>query len=152
MYEIDNDTGEVITPFVRTPYNYNAKKVSTKTGLECKDPTKAQQQFKDEVNINTIVHNFGVTGERPPVMQYPEPQEFIEATDFQTSMNVVVKARESFQTLTSKQRARFNNDPQRFMEFIHNAENQDEAIKLGLATDNRPKNPPEPQGGEQDTK
>jgi phage internal scaffolding protein len=152
MYEIDNDTGEVITPFIRTPYNYNAKQISKKTGLECKDPTKAQQQFKDEVNINTIVHNFGVTGERPPVMQYPEPQEFIEATDFQTSMNVVVKARESFQTLTSKQRARFNNDPQRFMEFIHNAENQDEAIKLGLATDNRPKEPPKPLGETSDTK
>ena len=49
-------------------------------------------------------------------------------------MNVLVEARESFMTLNAKARARFNNDPQQFMEFIHDGENAAEAIKLGLAT------------------
>lgn len=49
-------------------------------------------------------------------------------------MNVLRQAQESFMQLNAKARARFQNDPQQFMEFMHNAENQEEAIRLGLAT------------------
>ena len=36
--------------------------------------------------------------------------------------------------LPAKARARFQNDPQQFMEFMNDEENIAEAIKLGLAT------------------
>lgn len=130
---IDKDTGEISTVFMRTPYNYNTDKVSDETGLSCPEETKTQQQFKEESDINTIVERFGISGEMPPTMNFPEPEEFIETMDFQTSMNVIVKARESFMEMPAKQRARFQNDPQKFMEFMHNEENIDEIIKMGLA-------------------
>ena len=50
------------TVFVRNPYNYDMDKVSNETGLECKDPSLAQQHMKDECDINTIVEQFRVTG------------------------------------------------------------------------------------------
>lgn len=135
---INPETGEIGAPFLRTPYNYDTDRESLATALNCEDESRAQQQFKDEVDINTIVDRFGVTGESPPAMQFPTEQDFTEAFDFQTSMNVIVKAREEFMTMPAKTRARFQNDPQTFMEFIHNPENVDEAIKLGLAVKRPP--------------
>lgn len=131
MRYIDKETGE-IKMFIRTPYNYDTDAVSESTGLTCNDESKTQQQFKDEVDINTIVERFNASGEGPPTMQFPQQEEFMDAFDFQTSMNVLVKGREAFMELPAKARARFQNDPQQFMEFIHNPENQDEALKLKL--------------------
>lgn len=128
---MNKDTGEVV--FCRTPYNYDTDAESWQTGTNCGTETKTQRQFKDEVNINTIVERFNATGERPPQTAFPTEQEFSEAFDFQQSMNVIIKAKESFMELPAKARARFNNDPQKFMEFIHDKENEHEAVKLGLA-------------------
>ena len=50
-------------PFLRTPYNYDVDKVSDETGLSCPEVTLAQQNFKDETDINYIVRQFGITGE-----------------------------------------------------------------------------------------
>ena len=140
---IDLETGEVITPFIRTPYNYNTDEVSQNTGLDCGPESKTQQQFKDEVDINTIVERFTRSGTMPEPMTFPQEQEFEDAFDFQSAMNVTVKARESFMTLPAKVRARFQNNPQEFMQFIHNEENFDEAIKMGIAT-KRPEEPKPP--------
>jgi len=130
---IDSETGEVITPFIRTPYNYDTNQVSDATGTDTGTDSKTQQQFKDEVDINTIVERFGVTGEMPPPINFPQTQEFEETFDFQTSMNVIRQAQESFMTLPAKARARFDNNPQKFMEFMNEEDNAAEAVKLGLA-------------------
>lgn len=130
---IDKETGEVITPFIRTPYNYDTNQVSDATGTDTGTDSKTQQQFKDEVDINTIVERFGVTGEMPPPINFPQVQEFEETFDFQTSMNVIRQAQESFMTLPAKARARFDNNPQKFMEFMNEEDNAAEAVKLGLA-------------------
>lgn len=128
---MNKDTGEVV--FCRTPYNYDTDRVSDETGTDCGTVTKTQRQFKDETDINTIVERFGVTKELPPMQNFPSEQDFTQAFDFQTSMNLIVAARESFMELPAKARARFDNNPQRFMDFIHDEDNAAEAVKLGLA-------------------
>ena len=128
---ITTQTGEII--IMRTPYNYDTDEVSKETGLDCGTVSKTQQQFKDEVDINTIVERFGKAGQMPEKMNFPTAQEFEETFDFQTALNKTIEARESFMTMPAKARARFNNDPQKFMEFIHDPENAQEAVKLGLA-------------------
>lgn len=140
MY-IDKETGE-ITMFLRTPYNYNTDNVSRETGTTCEVETKTQQQFKDETDINTIVDKFMRSGEPPPTINWPEQTEFMETFDYQTAMNATVQARESFMELPAKTRARFQNDPQQFLEFMYDGNNQEEAIKMGLATRKPP--PTEP--------
>lgn len=137
---IDQETGEIIGIFCRTPYNYDTDAESNRTGLRCERPGKTQQQFADEADINNIVERFLKSGELPQTTPFPQSDEFQETFDFQTSMNVIVQAERSFMELPAKTRARFQNDPQQFMEFMHNPENIDEMVKLNLAT-TRPKTP-----------
>lgn len=96
------------------------------------DPGKTQQHFKDEVDINTIVERFGLTGELPQVVQVPQYADYEGIFDFQTAMNAVRHAQEGFMELPAKLRARFDNDPQKLLTFLGDEENREEAIKLGL--------------------
>jgi len=139
---IDKLTGEI--KMQRTPYNYDADEVSQATGLACKKPSKTQQQFRDETDINTIVERFGVSGKMPENVNFPTEQDFTETFDFQTAMNKIIEAKQSFMTLPAKARARFDNDPQKFMTFIHDPENVQEAVKMGLALKREPDKKVEP--------
>lgn len=134
MFNVDSDgviqTGSV---FLRTPYNYNTDQASNETGLKCEGPGKTQQNFKEECDINTIVDRFLTAGEIPQSTPFPQQDEFLETFDFQSSMNVLRKAEESFMQLNAKVRARFNNNPQQFMEFMHDPANAEEMVKLKLA-------------------
>lgn len=118
--------------FLRTPYNYDRNKASDEHGLKCKDPTLAQQQFAEECDINTIVDRFHLSGEMPQVLDLPVYGDFTGIFDYQSAMNQIVAARETFMSLPAKLRARFHNDPQEFVAFCSDDENTDEARKLGL--------------------
>ena len=122
------------TTFIRSPYNYDMNKAGDESGLECKDQTLAQQHFKDECDINTIVDRFGLTGEIPVIEHLPQSQDFEGIFDYQTAMNAIVAAQRTFDSLPAKLRARFQNSPAEFVAFCDDTENLDEAIKLGLAS------------------
>lgn len=118
--------------FIRSPYNYDGDIVSFQTGLDCSEaPTRAQQHFRDECDINTLVKQFARTGV-PPAPSAPPMAIFEEAFDFQTAMQAVVDARVAFDALPSDLRYRFHNDPGAFLAFVHDDANRDEALKLGL--------------------
>lgn len=130
---IDKETGEIIAPMVRTPYNYDGDAVSRETGLACADPTRAQQQFKDDSDINTIVKRFGLTGQLPDNVRTPVEGDFTSVSDYHTAMNVVRRSQEAFMEMPADVRARFSNDPGKFMAFVNDKNNLDEARKLGIA-------------------
>lgn len=119
-------------PFLRTPYNYDRDVASNDSGLECLDPTMAQQQFREECDINTIMERFGRTGELVAPIRMPQYGDFDGVNDYHSAMNAIVEAQTSFDALPAKIRARFGNDPAEFIEFAMNDENRDEAIRLGL--------------------
>lgn len=125
-------------PFVRSAYNYDADLVSEETGLECKDPSMAQQNEKEEADINTIVRRFGLTGEMPQGFRIPQYGDFSEITDYQTALNAVKQANEAFLQLPAALRSRFHNDPEEFVEFCMDEKNYDEAVKLGLVVEKEP--------------
>lgn len=106
---------------------------SEKTGLSCLDPSLTQQQFKEESDINTIVGRFLKTGVLPTPNTFPQYVDFEGVFDYQSAMNLVRAADESFMRMDAKLRSRFNNSPQEFLEFFANPSNVDEAIRLGLA-------------------
>lgn len=118
--------------FVRTPYNYDMNKASDEAGLGQFEPTRTQQHFKEECDINTIVRRFGVTGELPIGTRAPRYGDFTGVNDFQTAMNAVARANEAFDALPATWRKRFDHDPQKFLEFCENTENREEAVRLGL--------------------
>lgn len=117
---------------VKTPYNYDGDVESFRTGLDCSDaPTRAQQHFRDETDINVLVARFARTGvpDAPPVAP---PVDFDDVFDFQSAMQRIIDARAAFGALPAKVRARFSNDPGQFLAFVGEDSNRDEAIALGL--------------------
>ena len=103
--------------FLRSSFNYDRDAVSNETALECLDESKAIQSAEEESNINTIVRRFGISGELPNQVAMPQSGDFTNIPDFHTAMNLVRQAQEEFVRIPADVRARFNNDPGRFMEF-----------------------------------
>jgi len=118
--------------FVRNPYNYDMALVSQETGLECKDPSLAQQHMKDECDINVIVERFGVTGSIPTTPIEPSYGDFSGVSDYHTALNKIKAADEAFMALPAKIRAKFDHDPNALLNYLQNEENRDEAIQIGL--------------------
>ena len=119
-------------PFVRSPYNYDTDQASAESGLLCEDLSLAQQQFRDECDINMIVRRFGVTGELPTTAAMPSYGDFSGITDYREALDAVRAAEASFMALPARTRARFENDPQQLLEFLAVDANRPEAVELGL--------------------
>lgn len=108
--------------------------VDDPAGLDCSVlPSRALQEFAKEVDINTIAERYRLTGELPENVPMLQQGDFAEGvTDFQTAMNLIVAARESFGAMPAEVRARFDNDAQKFLDFTSDPANFDVAAKLGL--------------------
>lgn len=119
-------------PLIRTPYNYNTDEASMASALSCPEPTLTQQHYKDEVDINTIVKNFGLTGELPQNIRMPVYGDFSQVVDYHTAHNAMRHAEEAFMALPAKVRERFQHNPQKFVEFCSDDANAAEARALGL--------------------
>lgn len=139
---IDAD-GVVHAVILRSRFNYDRDAASLSSGLECLDESKAQQNFKDECDINTIVRRFGLTGQLPENVRTPRYEDYSEVFDFQSAMNSVRAAGEGFMELPAHIRAKFANDPQQFLEFCADDKNYDQAVELGLVK-RRPEAPATP--------
>lgn len=129
--------------FIRQPYNYDVKAASDAVAFESVNPTLAQQQFKDEADINRLVDRFLRTGEIPPVDGRAIYGNFLDIPlSYQDCLEAVCRAQEVFDELPSKLRQRFNNDPAELLSFLQDPKNLDEAVKLGLLE--KPAPEPEP--------
>jgi phage internal scaffolding protein len=120
-------------PFLRSAYNYDTMQASDDAGVSFPDASLTQQQFKEEADINTIVNRFLKTGVLPTPNTFPQYVDFEGVFDYQSAMNLVRAADESFMRMDAKVRSRFNNSPQEFLEFFADPANIEEATRLGLA-------------------
>lgn len=119
--------------FIRAPYNYDVDAASDEASLGDMGPTLTKQSFAEEVDINTIVKRFNLTGQLPEDVRMPTYADFEGIFTFQDAMDAIVSARESFDAMPAAVRLRFNNDPARFVDFCSDPSNLEEARKLGLA-------------------
>lgn len=129
-------------------YDWTGEVLDPKTGELVKEESMTKQSFKDECDVNNILRQYSpvalaqLMSERAAQGQFADlPSGF----EFQDALNLVVEGRQAFESLPSKIRERFSNDPARFLAFMADPENQDEAIKLGLATRRPEPAPQEPQ-------
>lgn len=130
-------------PHARVPYT--GEIVNPVTGEVTVPPSMTKQSFVEECDINNVLREYSQSGQLRHISQRAEQGMYTDLpdnTDFQEALNIVLEGQKAFDSLPAKVRNRFNNDPAAFLEFMADPANQDEAIKLGLATDNRP--PPEP--------
>lgn len=93
----------------------------------------AQQQFKDDCDINSIMRRFQKTGAIDHVAKH-QPQYGVWAPgDLHQALNIVAQAESMFADLPSSLRRRFNGDPSELLAFVQDPNNADEAAELGLA-------------------
>lgn len=122
-----------VSVFLRTAFNYDRDAASNESALECRDPSLTKQEFLKDADINEIVRRFNLTGQLPQGVHPPTFGDFDEVFDFQTAMNAIAVARQSFEAMPAEVRARFLNDPQLFVEFCSDESNLPEMRKMGLA-------------------
>lgn len=97
------------------------------------EPSMTQQQFKDEADINNIVKKYTRTGEFTHLAtKVGTYGDFSNIKDWQSMIHQVSSAKEAFQDLPAKIRARFQNDPGQLISFLQDSKNYDEGVKLGL--------------------
>ena len=118
--------------FLRTPYNYDKDAASNESGLACEEPTLAQQHFKEECDINTILQKFNITGLLPEAPLSPRYGDFSGIGDYHSALNRVIAAQMEFEGLPAQIRARFDNDPAKLIDFLGDDKNREEAEELGL--------------------
>ena len=91
--------------------------------LGCSGKSLTKQEFREECDINLIMkkygprelHNLGSAAQ-------PLYGDFSAVEDYQTACEMVAEADEAFQELPSALRARFDNDPQLFMNWFDKAD------------------------------
>lgn len=100
----------------------------------CSDESLTKQSFAEECDVNEILRRAqngqdisGSLNQR--VGQYGD---FTNIPSYHEAMDLVVRANNAFMELDWKLRERFQNDPERFIAFVQDDANYDEAVKLGL--------------------
>lgn len=102
-------------------------------GLECKDPSLAQQNGKDDADINVLMERFRVTGNLPVSAVPPQYGDFSAVSDYRSALEALMNARDYFMTLPGAVRARFSNDPGAFATFASDPANIEAMREMGLA-------------------
>lgn len=136
-------------PFIRAPGNYDTDAASDESAIGGKrypwDVSKTKQSFAEEADINTIVRRFNLTGQLPENVRAPTYGDYEGIFDFQSAMNAVREAEESFAAMPANVRARFNNNPAAFVDYcseltpdLKDFEHRAELEKLGLVLPRKP--------------
>jgi phage internal scaffolding protein len=117
---------------VKNPITYDRDKNSALSTIKFSKPSLTKQSFRDECDINNILFKFNVTGQLPVGSVQPQYGDFSGITDYQSALNAVMAAQDSFLALPAKLRAKFGNDAAAFVEFASDEANKDEMKALGL--------------------
>jgi len=99
--------------------------------------SRTKQSFKDECDINTIISRYDTTGvlidpSLPRSRGVPSFGDFDSMPSYVEAQNSLIEAQASFDALPAFLRKRFSNSPSALLAFLDNADNYDEAVKLGL--------------------
>lgn len=114
--------------------NYDTDSASLSSGSTNVEPSLAVQSELQDTDINYIVRQFGITGALPNGdIRMPSYGDFTtQVTDYQSALNLLLDADESFMSLSADVRKRFDNSPAKLLDFLNDSDNMDEAVKLGL--------------------
>lgn len=105
------------------------------TGEVIIPPSMTKQEFVRECDVNNVIKQYKSHGMLSHVNAKAAQgayQDLPDSVDFQESLHTIMVAEQAFMTLPAKVRDRFGQDPAEFLAFLSNAENADEARKLGI--------------------
>lgn len=110
-------------------HHYPRRRVQHDTG----DVQMTKQSHKDECDIYRILNQYQRTGIITHVQSArPSYTDLPDATDYQTSLNILMEAQEAFQNLPSRVRAHFQNDPGEFLAAFNDPTQYDQLRQFGL--------------------
>lgn len=96
-------------------------------------PSRTQQQFADECDIEKIIEKYARTGQITNLARKKGVYADVsDISDYHESVNKIQRAQNAFMTLDAKIRARFGNDPANLLAFMQDPKNYDEGVRLGL--------------------
>lgn len=101
-----------------------------------KGPSMTRKEFATDADINHILERYQETGflvdPLHPSTRRPMFGDFSNVQDYQSALDALNQAQDDFMQLPARVRARFENNPQKLLDFLNNPDNIDEAISLGL--------------------
>lgn len=127
------------------PHNFRtAYGPKLKIALQPRGESRTKQSFKAECDINHIMARFLRTGVIDAQNRHAPRYGDCSGQDFTSYMNIIASSRSIFQELPAQLRARFENSPAKFLDFVHDARNAEEARELGLLKPAAPEATPLP--------
>ena len=103
-----------------------------RVSLRCPKGTRTKQEFKKECDVNNIVKRYGIDRLRAHAEAFGAKYGVMSNDQYQHSLMVIREAETLFNELPSKLRQKFGGDPGKFIEFMENDENRQEAKELGI--------------------
>lgn len=103
--------------------------------------TRTKQSMKAECDINNIMKRYVKTGNISHFSKHAGYYDFCPEIDYRGALELLNQAQEMFEDLPAPTRKRFDNDPGKFLGWIQDPKNLDEARELGLANPKKPTPP-----------
>lgn len=103
-----------------------------RVGLACRGPSLTKQSHRDECDINVILKRYEQSGVIPDYGGHEGRYLDCTGMEFQSAMEIIAKGRSVFAELPAAVRARFENDPAKMLDFVHDPANREEALAMGL--------------------
>lgn len=121
-------------------FNSRYSVTGVKPGITFTAPSATLQSFRDDADINCIIARFENTGvlvdPSVPVSRTPSFGDFSDLPTYQEAQNVILAAKNAFDTLSAKIRERFHNDPAAYYDFVRSlkkgSDDYVEAVRLGI--------------------
>lgn len=108
----------------------NSRANVTTTPDDPRTEARTEQHYKDDCDINVIIKRFGAGAKATP--QDPGFYTIDRETDYQQSLNFIDEGKRAFLTVPAELRARFDNNPSRFIEYMRDEKNHEEARRFGI--------------------
>jgi len=107
---------------------YGEKQKVTITTLDA----RTEQCHREECDINKIIAKYDRTGVLNHVNDFEARYEDLTGLDYQTMLNTVANANSMFEGLPSEIRNQFDNEPQKFISFMDDENNNNAMYEMGL--------------------
>lgn len=117
----------------RQPGMYDVDEASLETATDLTGvQTLTQQHMGPATEMDYIMRQFYQTGEMPRARHVAEYGDFDEANDLNEMLQQIELGKKAFTQIPANIRGMFDNDPGKFLTWIHDDANYNEAAELGL--------------------